>query len=242
MIRYLIWDADGTLFSRRSPAHTYPAITDAMHQALEALGGHAPRERVARLCKVSFGHCVKTLSAEQNLDPAAYRDQSDAIYATIPLTAQPPFPGARALCAYICDIGGANFILTHRGRDSLEALLRLHDLEMLITDAVTADDDFPRKPDPAGLNALIARHHIPREAALLIGDRELDILAAHAADVRSCFWSTCFFGDNPHDEPATFEVTDFAALLRIVQAENRSSQLQHRATSLGKPRNLQRCQ
>jgi len=231
MIRYLIWDADGALFN------TYPAITDAMHQALEALGGHAPRERVARLCKVSFGHCVKTLSAEQNLDPAAYRAQSDAIYATIPLTAQPPFPGARALCAYICDIGGANFILTHRGRDSLEALLRLHDLEMLITDAVTADDDFPRKPDPAGLNALIARHHIPREAALLIGDRELDILAAHAADVRSCF-----FGDNPHDEPADFEVTDFAALLRIVQAENRSSQLQHRATPLGKLGDHQRCQ
>ena len=232
MIRYLIWDADGALFD------TYPAIADAMHQALVALGGQAPRERVARLCKVSFGHCVKTLSEEQDLDPDAYRDKFNAFYATIPLTAQPPFPGARALCNYICcKMEGANFILTHCGRDSLEALIRLHDLEMLITDAVTADDDFPRKPDPAGLNALIARHHIPREAALLIGDRELDILAAHAADMRSCF-----FGDNPHNEPATFEVTDFAALLRIIQKENRPSLLQRGATSLGKPRNLQRCQ
>lgn len=231
MIRYLIWDADGTLFN------TYPAITDAMHQALETLGGHAPRERVARLCKVSFGHCVQTFSAEQNIDPDAYRAQSDAIYATIPLTAQPPFPGARALCAYICDIGGASFILTHRGRDSLEKLIRLHDLEMLITDAITSDDDFPRKPDPAGLNALIARHHIPREAALLIGDRELDILAAHAAEVRSCF-----FGDNPHEEPATFEVTDYATLLHLIQEENRPSLPQRGATSLGKPGNLQGCQ
>jgi phosphoglycolate phosphatase-like HAD superfamily hydrolase len=212
VIRYLIWDADGALFN------TYPAITDAMHQALKALGGQAPRERVARLCKVSFGHCIGTLSEEQGVDPDAYRAKFNAIYATIPLTAQPPFPRARALCTYICKIGGANFILTHRGRDSLEKLLHLHNLEMLITDAVTADDDFPRKPDPAGLNALIARHHIPREAALLIGDRELDILAAHAADVRACF-----FGDNPHDEPADFEVTDFATLLHIIQEENDSA-------------------
>ena len=231
MIRYLIWDADGTLFN------TYPAITDAMHQALEALGGQAPRERVARLCKVSFGHCIRTLSKEQDLDPDAYRAKFNAIYTTLPLMAQPPFPGARALCAYICKIDGASFILTHRGRESLEKLLHLHELEMLITDTITADDDFPRKPDPAGLNALIARHHIPREATLLIGDRELDILAAHAADVRSCF-----FGDNPHDEPATFEVTDYATLLRIIQEENRPSLPQRGATSLRKPGNLQGCQ
>jgi phosphoglycolate phosphatase-like HAD superfamily hydrolase len=206
MICDLIWDVDGTLFD------TYPAIAQAMMLALGELGGEAPPEHVDRLCKVSFGHAVAVLAEACAVD-------ADALFAgfyrcldALPVEDQRPFPGVAALCEHVLSIGGGNFIITHRHRASLERLLAAHTMRGYFVDAVTGDDGFPRKPDPTGLNALIARNGIRREQALVIGDRGLDVAAAHAAGVRACF-----FGTNPHLEPAEFEVLDYATLLRLLR-------------------------
>ena len=133
------------------------------------------------------------------------------------LAQQPPFPGVRSLCSYVRSIGGANFILTHRQRGSLEALLEAHGMSGWFTDVVAGDDGFPRKPDPAGLVDLMARRGIPRSEALLIGDRDLDVAAASAVGIRGCF-----YGTNPRSEPTTYAVTDYRELLDILIKENRA--------------------
>ncbi len=209
MIRYLIWDADGTLFN------TYPAIAKAMEIALEELGGRAPFERIDRLCKVSFSHCIATLSEEFGLDAERFNALFYERYGALPAEDQAPFPGAVALCDYVRSLGGDNFVLTHRGRTSLYRLLSTHGIGDYFPDCVAGDDGFPRKPDPAAFNALIERNDLPREQTLAIGDRELDLLAAHRAGVRACF-----FGSNPHEEEAEFEVVDYVALLNQIGREN----------------------
>jgi hypothetical protein len=88
------------------------------------------------------------------------------------------------------------------------ALLEVHGLGPLFTDCVTKDDPYPRKPDPASILALIARHGLDPRRCLAIGDRELDVVAG----VRAGVW-TCFFGEAPHETPADLEIIGYDELL-----------------------------
>ncbi|RLC89442.1 MAG: phosphatase [Chloroflexi bacterium] len=209
MIRFLIWDAGGTLFD------TYPAVTRAFEQGLADLGAAMPAGDIMALARQSTQHAINTLARETGVAPRRLAETFRCRYDAIPPEVQPPFPGVRALCAFICERGGQNFIVTHRGRASLMGLLRAHQMESYFSDILTKEDPFPRKPDPAAIEALIRRHDLDRDATLLIGDRDLDILAAHAAGIR-----TCFFGAGEHTAPADIEITAYAELHAWIVREN----------------------
>jgi phosphoglycolate phosphatase-like HAD superfamily hydrolase len=209
MIRNIIWDADGTLFD------TYPAIIEAFCRAFGDLGGEVDAERVEPLAKTSFSHCAATLGEELVLAPEAVLERFHEIAPTLPVEEQKPFPQVVELCEYVLDSGGQNFIVTHRHRASLNRLLEAHDIADYFTEAITAADDFPRKPDPAAFEYLVKKYDLIPEVTLAVGDRELDVRAAKRAGLR-----TCFFGTNPHETEVEFEVTHFDELLTIVQGEN----------------------
>ena len=200
-IRYLLWDAGGTLFD------SYPAKVTAIRVALRRCGASAPPARVRALLRESTGHTLRTLAADLDLEHAAleacYRD----IYNAIEARRQPPFPGVQRVCRYILSSGGQNFIVTHRSRASLTALLKAHAMTDLFADCITADDDYPRKPAPTSLLAMVARHALDPAVCLVIGDRDLDIEAGRRAGLR-----TCYYGDQPHTLAANIEVTEYAVL------------------------------
>ena len=54
------------------------------------------------------------------------------------------------------------------------------------TGFVTAEDGFPRKPDPTGCRALLERWGINPARAVMIGDRPLDVEAGRAAGTLGC--------------------------------------------------------
>ena len=209
MIRFLIWDVDGTIFD------TYPAFTRAFDAAFGELGAVVPLDRIDALCRQSLTHCVTTLAREFELDADDVIHGFQEHYASIPLQEQPPFPGVAEVCAYVRAIGGENYIVTHRGAQSLSRLLAVYQMADCFVDRLTADDGYPRKPDPASFDAMIERHHLTREEVLAIGDRDLDILAGQAAGVR-----TCLFGTASPEVAADYSITDFADLHRILIAEN----------------------
>ena len=123
--------------------------------------------------------------------------------------------GADAVYRLADALGGASFILTHRDRASLQALLAGNGIEGWFVDVVAGDDGFPRKPDPTGLNALLDRNRIPRSEALMIGDRDLDVQAAHGAGIRACF-----YGSNPLSVPVECSVTDYCDLVEFILLES----------------------
>lgn len=209
MIRFLLWDADGTLFD------TYPALVAAMGSALRSLGKEAQLDRIDKLCKQSMTYCIETLAGEFGLESDVLLGVFDNLYSEISSLQQPPFPDVIKLCEYVISIGGGNYVVTHRGKASLERLLEVHQMEHLFADAITAADDFPRKPDPASFAAMVTRHNLPLSESLGIGDRELDIVAAHGAGLR-----TCFFGANSHTFEPDFKVADYGQFYDIIQAEN----------------------
>ena len=209
-IRNVIWDVDGTLFD------TYPAIARAFQAALADLGADDSLERIADLARVSLDHCATTLTADHRLDAGTFEDAFSRHYASTTPDEQPPFPGAKAICRHIDRIGGRNVIVTHRGAQGTAELLAASHLTASFSGCITAADGYPRKPDPAAFNALIERRGLSRDQTLAIGDREIDVLAGRAAGV-----VTCLFGRADPATVADLVVTDFADLLRLLEAPDR---------------------
>jgi HAD superfamily hydrolase (TIGR01549 family) len=74
-------------------------------------------------------------------------------------------------------------VLTQSPRAYATELLRAHGIT--VEAMVSGSDEYPRKPDPTGLNALLAELGVPAADALLVGDSVLDFEAAAAAGVIS---------------------------------------------------------
>jgi len=209
MIKYLFWDAGGTLFD------TYPAVVEACRVALSRFGEDASPERVRALFKQSTSFGIRTLAEAFSLDEDDLMRHFERAYEGIGAQYQPPFPGVAEACRYVCEIGGSNFVVTHRAKTSLQALLEAHNLVRYFSDCITKEDPYPRKPDPGSLNALIMLYALDRDRCLLIGDRDLDIVAGQRAGIH-----TCFFGSEPHETQPDLTIIDYAALRRWLLAAN----------------------
>lgn len=183
MIKHIIWDFDGTLFD------TYPAISRAFLNALEDFGHHYPLEKIAVLSRQTFSRCIEEMCTLFGMDRDAYTDHFQNYYSGMDPADQPPFAGAREVCVYINEIGGKNFIVTHRGKSGALALLEYYGMGRLFADCIYGGDGYPKKPDPAAFNYLIETHHLPLDHTLVVGDRRLDIEAGRSAGAVACFFS-----------------------------------------------------
>ena len=208
MIRYLIWDVDGTIFD------TYPAMARAFGAALNDLGAEAPLERIESLARQRLSHCAAMLAREADVSLEELREGFAQHYKSTPPQAQAPFPDVVEVCEYARSIGGTNVIITHRGRESALQLLATHEMGAYFVDILTRGDGYPRKPDPAIYEAMIERHGFEREETLAIGDRDIDVLAGQAAGVH-----TCLFGTASDQVAADFTIADYAELQRIIAGE-----------------------
>lgn len=88
------------------------------------------------------------------------------------------FEGAKELLQEIQSHGGRHFLVSHRDRQVL-TLLDQTGIAPFFTEIVTADEGFPRKPDPASMLYLKEKYQI--QNGLVIGDRPIDIEAGKAA-------------------------------------------------------------
>jgi len=74
-------------------------------------------------------------------------------------------------------------ILTNKPQDPTDLLVRHHGLRDWIGRSVGGDTDLGRKPDPSGLESLMAWAGTDRESTLLVGDGPADLAVARAAGV-----------------------------------------------------------
>ncbi|MBN2257911.1 MAG: HAD hydrolase-like protein [Anaerolineaceae bacterium] len=201
----IIWDVDGTLFD------TYPAISAAILAALAEQGAMIGREIVTKMAMTSLGNTLPELADRFKLDPEHLSIRFNFFLDGTPLGSQRPFPGVRSLLRRVIRNNGLNLISTHRGQDSLIPLLKYHRINSFFADKLTTSDGYPRKPDPAMFNELIARYHLKRTETLAIGDRDLDLEAGKAAGIQ-----TALFGQAPiKTEPDLF-ISDYREFLRMV--------------------------
>lgn len=167
---YYFWDYDGTLFD------SYPSIVRAYQKGLKDLGVEIDYDELYALAKISLGHAAKILekqygvSAEKIMEN--YRHYAhDEGYDTVL-----PYTGAKELLEAVVHHGGQNYLYTHRDMSGVH-MLKHHGLLELFDDYITSENDFPKKPEPDALEHLLAKHQLEASRCVMLGDREIDVLA-----------------------------------------------------------------
>ena len=174
----LFWDFDGTLFD------TYLIMVKSLKQALEVNGitDQKAHDLYWQMRQGSLGETLKSLASTYNLNYTTLESTYRTNEAQLLEKAQ-PFDRAYEVCQKNIQKNGRNFLLTHRDIQA-KGLMQHHGFDSLFSGGVTGTDKFPRKPDPASLNFLIKKFQTEKKTAIMIGDRNLDILAAHNADIK----------------------------------------------------------
>ena len=77
-------------------------------------------------------------------------------------------------------------ILTNKPTSPTEKILAGLNIRQLFDDVIGSDGNFPRKPDPAALLALMQRAGAVPERTLMVGDSKIDYDTATNAGARCC--------------------------------------------------------
>ncbi|WP_290034074.1 HAD-IA family hydrolase [Ligilactobacillus cholophilus] len=175
MYREFFWDFDGTLFD------TYPGMVKAFITVFKDENIDLDESAVyKRMRQTSLGQTFKYYCDQNGLqDPKKMRELYNPVEEKLEENMH-PFVGVKDVLERVVDEGGHNYLMTHRNQSSLE-MLDGFDLKKYFKDAVTAEKSFPRKPNPASLNSLVEKYELNPENCVMVGDRVLDIEAAHNA-------------------------------------------------------------
>jgi HAD superfamily hydrolase (TIGR01549 family) len=205
--RNLIWDFDGTIFD------TYPEITKAFINVLKKdYGIDYNYDKAYSLAKTSIGFCIESLADEFNIDREKFSEKYKERYFGELTYEDKPFEGVEEVLKYASEPGG-NFLITHRGSESLYEFLTRTDFKKYFIEIVSADANFALKPDPASFNYIIDKYKLKKEETLGIGDRILDIEAANVAGIKSCF----FDPGGSKIGVATYNISKMKSLLKILK-------------------------
>ena len=123
-----------------------------------------------------------------------------------------PYAEIRTVLSALCDAGATHYIYTHRDEKSLCYYLDKYGFSAFFSGKITADDGFPSKPAPNALLALCDRFALPKEACIMIGDREIDVGSGVAAGLATCLFDER--GIYPQTA-ATYKVSALSQILTL---------------------------
>ena len=209
MIKHVIWDFDGTLFD------SYPGMVNAFLRALKKYGIEAKYDEVLKLFLNSEKTAVQYYQNQFLLGEElteVYQDEKSHI----DLSNMLPFPYAKEVCQKIKEAGRYNYILTHRGSTTYD-ILRKNGMVELFTEIVTKDNQFARKPDPEAIYYLLDKYQIHPKEAMIVGDREIEILLGQKAKVKTCFYES---GNREPELQADYRVKSLEEVLTILNIES----------------------
>lgn len=170
-----VFDLDGTLVDS---AHDLAA---AASELVTGLGGRAlTTQEVVGMVGEGAALLVSRALTAAGLDPQTpgALAQFIAIYDRRLLEHTSAYEGVPEALRHVASTGPMA-VLTNKPAAPARRILEALGLEGLFVEVIGGDGPWPRKPDPAGLQAL--RAHAPGGALLLVGDTPIDAATAAAA-------------------------------------------------------------
>lgn len=182
MFKNIIWDFDGTLFD------TYPCMVYAFKEALKEIGVDEDESEILKYLKISVGDAINHFTELYPINEG-FSERFHYYQKTYPAEKVLPFKFSREICEEFKNKGIRNFILTHRD-ESIFEYLKFHNMTDCFTEVGTKQNNFKRKPDPEGFLYFVEKYNLNKDEVLAIGDREIDILGAKNAGVKTCLYNT----------------------------------------------------
>lgn len=204
MYKHIIWDFDGTLFD------TYPVMGGIFKQVLEEDGIVESLDEILKYMKVSMSCAVQHYEKKYNIDNTFIEKYKQRRVDT-EIHLCKPYVGIEEICRYIHTSGKKNYLYTHRGESAIQ-LLKNYGLYDYFSDIITSQQGFERKPSPDAINYLVDKYNIIHNEAIMIGDRDLDILSGKNAGIHACF----FTDGNEKSNIADFTINNFQQLYSII--------------------------
>ena len=207
----IAWDFDGTLYN------SYPYIIVNATETLRAFGVEPDPEELEKLCHDALGVTFRHYAPLCGCTPDDLRSlYLENVRAGGCSSLVSPYPGIAGLLADIVRAGGRNHICSHRGLDGCKSFLARDGLAGYFDCFVCPDSPggLRFKPAPDYICHLMEQRGIAPEGLIMVGDRNLDIEAAHAAGCAGCFFDPDGFATvtcNPE-----FIAPDMEALRKVL--------------------------
>jgi phosphoglycolate phosphatase len=185
--RLIAFDLDGThIDSRRD-------LADSANQLIEELGGEPLSEKsIGRMVGEGARVLVRRALVAAGLgDPPGAVERFMQIYDARLLEHTIAYHGMLDVVQY-ARRHARLAVLTNKPLAPSERILDALGMRELFDDVVGGDGPLPRKPDPAGLQALMERAGASPRTTLMIGDSAIDHETAHRAEARCCLTSYGF--------------------------------------------------
>ena len=184
MLRYkqIIFDFDGTL------SDSYPSFVKAMKTVMQRYGIEKSAEEIYLLLKkYSTAYVFDTCGFGEFKSDAKrqFRELSDELLRS----EATPMAGAENILRFIAENGGYSYIYSHSG-DIVLSNVKRWGLEGYFQDYQLGDTEFPRKPAPDALLNLMKKNGLNADECVMVGDRDIDILAGKNAGVAGILMDT----------------------------------------------------
>lgn len=191
MKKIVFYDLDGTLVDTREDI-----VLSVRHMLREMSAPPMQPAEIQRYVGRGLYHlvsnCLKTADGK-TIEKAGkiYRK----FYGEHMLDNSALYPDAKAVLEYFSDRKQA--VITNKPNPFAKDMLAHLGVAELFTDIIAGDAEYPKKPDPSSILALLKREKIPAAAALFIGDSLVDIETARNAGIEI---AVVLHGFNTEDE------------------------------------------
>ena len=209
MTKAVLFDVDGTLIDSNDQH------ARAWVGALAEAGYPIPFERVRPLIGMGGDKVLPELVPGLEEDSPQGKTIGEArkrIFKERELDTIPPTRGARELLEAVRARGARVVVATSAKKSELDGLLARGDLGPLVDVAATGDDAEDSKPDPDIIGAALKKAGIAASDAVMVGDTQYDVEAAHRAGV-ACVALLCGGNDRATLREADAVYADPAELI-----------------------------
>lgn len=212
----MIFDLDGTLIdSATDLAHAVNAMLDELGREplpvsdVRAMVGDGVTKLVERA--LAARSCV-------DADHAVAQRSFLRHYESEPVRATVAYPGARAALELLRENAVVLAVCTNKPAHLAEQILARLDLARYFARVVGGDSLPFRKPDPRVVGTMLLTFRVAPQDALMVGDSEVDALAAQAAGVPFVLMKHGYRRGPVEDIPCLAAIDDFSQLAAVVEA------------------------
>lgn len=174
----IVYDFDGTI------ADSYPFFTQALKLTLNHYDMDDSFDSILTHLKISVRHAFGHYAFENKQEA---RSMMYDFYHKQALADEQPIDGAKEILQHASKLGKRNFLYTHSD-EFPKLLLEKWGLINEFTFIIDSTMKFPTKPAPDALNFLCEKYSLDRDRTLMVGDRDIDVLAGTNAGVHGCLF------------------------------------------------------